>query len=697
MKNTFDIEFINNKNYEFADYYVEKDTENPIRFLNNFNEINVLVGANNSGKSRFIRGLMNVQGLKGLNETVSFFQLLDVFNDKIKDFNYRIRVTAGGINRLETAFKKNEIDKLQFNPNLEFSLCQIDINESLDEIIKNVGINDNLIKKMDVLQKYYNEQNRFRDNIYNFFLSIHINGVTGENRNFYRGHTELNKIKIIIVELLKLSNDFKEFTGKRIYIPTLRTAHTLFQFKPDENDPSNKKSIKIKQDIYLDTVRKNFKLLNENIEIFTGLSLYNEIVNVRNSIKEERIKFHNFETFLSVNFFEGSEVDIVAKFNIENSDKGIEDDDLIQIYIGGKTRKLHNLGDGIQSLVILMYKIFLADDRSMIFIDEPELNLHPGYQRLFLEQITSNENLIKKNLTYVIVTHSNHFLDLTLEKDNVSIYSFNSIRINNEQKFIIKNVNAGDNQLLRDLGVNNSSVFLANCSIWVEGVSDRNLIKAFLYSYCISKEKSLPQEDIDFAFFEYAGSNLTHYDFNKTKADTNEAIDLITSFALNNKILLISDFDSGKETKHKNIKEIAEETNGFDYHTTHPYREIENLLDNSIWEKILINFCNQNKVTENGHNIQLRIKQSLSQIKIFDYKNEYIGCFLKDLRISELNKIYQIDNNEKPGTFIPKTELSQLILAKVRADEITWNDFSKNSTIVNLTKVIYDFIEKSKV
>ena len=266
-----------------------------------------------------------------------------------------------------------------------------------------------------------------------------------------------------------------------------------------------------------------------------------------------------------------------------------------------------------------------------------------------------------------------------------------------DEKFIVNTVNAGDNKVLRDLGVNNSSVFLANCSIWIEGVSDRLLVKAFLISYCKSNELIIPKEDIDFAFFEYAGSNFTHYDFNKTKADTNEAIDLITSFALNNRILLISDFDSGKETKHKNIKEIAEETNGFDYYTTYPYREIENLLDNSIWKKILINFCNQKKVTENRHNIQLRIEQSLSQIKIDNYKNEYIGCFLRDLRISELNKIYQIDNNEKPGTFIQKTELSQLILAKVRADEITWNDFSKNSTIVNLTQVIYDFIEKSKV
>ena len=64
------------------------------------------------------------------------------------------------------------------------------------------------------------------------------------------------------------------------------------------------------------------------------------------------------------------------------------------------------------------------------------------------------------------------------------------------KKFIIKNVNSGNNELLRQLGVNNTSVFLANSSIWVEGISDRNYIKAFLIAYCnqnLDKYKSILQ------------------------------------------------------------------------------------------------------------------------------------------------------------------------------------------------------------
>lgn len=699
MNETFDIELNINEKSEFLDYYNKKDLDNSIRFLNIFNEINVLVGANNSGKSRFIRGLMNLKDFKGLNNVSNFFDKIKQYNDEIEIFDYKLKVNSGSINRLESKYGKDRIEILKFDQNEEFKFFQIVTTEKIDDIIENVNQTNFIASKFAVLYEYYQEPRRNNDGVTNFINSIYVNGSTSNSRKFFNSDSGFRKIQEIIFELQQLSSLYKNFNGGRIYIPTMRTAHSLFEVNHNfKVNPEESTLKKIKKDIYLDTVRKNYKQLNENIEIFTGLSLYNEIVNVRNSIKEERIKFHDFENFLSDNFFEGKDVDIVAKFNIDNSDKGIEDDDLIQIYIGGKSRKLHNLGDGIQSLIILMYKVFLAEEHSIIFIDEPELNLHPGYQRLFLEQITSNEVLTKKRLTYIIVTHSNHFLDLTLEKDNVSIYSFNSFQKNEEQKFIISNVNAGDNQTLRDLGVNNSSVFLANCSIWVEGVSDRNFIKAFLIAYCRAEELSAPREDIDFAFFEYAGSNLTHYNFRKGTNDTEEVIDLITSYALNNKILLISDMDSAKETKHNNIEEIASTTDGFEYYTTQPYREIENLISNSIWSKILLNFCNRKKVLGKEKKVQARIEQSLTKINSDSYGNKYIGSFLEALNIAELNKIYQIDRTKKmPGTFIQKAELSQLILQKVRDKEITWKDFSQNSTIVALTEAIYSFILKAKV
>ena len=83
-----------------------------------------------------------------------------------------------------------------------------------------------------------------------------------------------------------------------------------------------------------------------------------------------------------------------------------------------------------------------------------------------------------------------------------------------DHKILIRNVKPGDSSLMENLGINNSSVFLANCSIWIEGITDRKYLSAFLIAYLksINKENYF-KEDVDFTFFEYAGSNLSHYYF----------------------------------------------------------------------------------------------------------------------------------------------------------------------------------------
>lgn len=695
MKNTFDLE-LDFDNECFKNYFLNEESGESIRFLPSTNNINILIGSNNSGKSRFLRSLMNQDNLSFINNSKLFLSLINKYNLLIEGFGNTFQISSVPINYLIQTFSKEKIEnELKFNQNEKFKLHEVDLTKSLVEIVDFLNNSFFLVNKIGVIFSGANSLLGAARS--NFISGLRFNNNSNlRNYEFKDLEFYFRDIQDIVNEIKKVVDSYKINSGNRIYIPTLRTAHSLFEFKGlSDSQEKFGKTKKIRQDIYQDTVRKNYPSLTDDIEIFTGLSLYNEIVNVRNSRKEKRNRFHAFEKFLKDNFFNGKDIDIIANFNIHRKDDGIEDEDLIEIFIGDNTKSLHNLGDGVQALIILMYKIFLADKDSMIFIDEPEINLHPGYQRLFLEQITNNKTLISKNLAYIIVSHSNHFLDLTLEKDNVSLYSFKSL---GQDKFLIRNVNAGDNSILRDLGVNNSSVFLANSSIWVEGISDRNLIKAFLLAYCEGKKKPKHREDIDFAFFEYAGSNLVHYDFDKRKNEYETIEGLINAYALNNRVMLISDLDSGKEAKHKNIEEIAAELDGFEYKTTKPYREVENLLTNNVWKEILLAFCNKNEIKGNEENVQIRINFALKKYDAKDYKNEYVGEFLSIIKkeVSELNKIYKESDGNVPGTLTPKTELSQLVLSKVRDGKITWEDFSENQTIVDLTESVYKFIEKSK-
>ena len=645
--NKFDV--IIGKSEKFTSYFDENNE--PITRLKNASNINIFIGANNSGKSRFIRNLLNFEYFKILNQNF-LKKELDSFNEHIESLNFKM---------------------INHNGHSDF----VNLNSKFIEFLKFHLPND-LFNEIENIKKIISHNfkilNLFEKETTKRYLPANI--LSNENKNII-------KDKIVKIESMLSLSIGKE---KNIFIPTLRTAHSIFYKKQNSEIYT-----KIADDIFKETIIKNYNIDEEKTEIFTGLTLYNEIVNARNNTKEVRSRFESFEKFISDHFFQGKKIDIVAKLDIYKKNKQNDETELINVYIDGGSKDLYELGDGIQALIILMYKIFMCDDDSLIFIDEPEINLHPGMQRLFLEQITNNEVLKKKKLTYFISTHSNHFLDLTIEKDNISVFLFNKVLEDDKQKFIVKNVNNGDNSPLQYLGVSNSSVFLANCSIWVEGISDRNYLKAFLKAYCRdNKEKNYPKEDIDFTFIEYAGSNIDHYNFSK-----DELKEKINAFALNNKIFLVSDYDGEyRNEKHRFYYSYKHEN--FTYKTTKPYKEVENLLHLRVWNKILIHFCNKRKIEteENRKNVKSKIQIALANFVEKKYEDVYIGKFLSEVKksVPELNKIW----HDSEGTIINKAELSKKVLELTESGELTWDDFKSNSKVNNITSEIYNFIYRNK-
>ncbi|EHM7982732.1 AAA family ATPase [Elizabethkingia anophelis] len=594
-------------------YLANGDKVIPLEYLPNIDKINIFIGTNNSGKSKFMRKIMASESFILLNEII--------FNN---------------INSNVSLYRS-----------IKSLVRRIDIRAQLNEL-----------KGMD---SFYN---RYQDS-----------------------------------DLYTITNQPKIY-----YIPTLRSAHTLYIDKSDTSSHKSKIYEKIEDDIFSDTLRKNYEI-DDRVDIFTGVHLHKNILNARNSKRETRKKFENFEKFISKNFFDGKTIDIIAEFDKDANRKGDNTKEIISIHIEGEkySRDLFNLGDGIQALIILMYKIFLAEDNSYIFIDEPEINLHPGMQRLFLEQIKSNSDLVKKNLTYFISTHSNHFLDLTLEKNNISIYSFYSkVEDDGEKRLIIKNANSGDNEILKNIGVNNSSVFMANSSIWVEGISDRIYIRAFLKSYCEYKRVKFPKEDIDFAFFEYAGSNIDHYFF--SNIDDSSMQDMIISdvkaMALSNRIFLLADSDNARAntSKGKRIAKIeSAKSLNFEPKIIRDYREIENFIPNEVWKEVLIHLCNKSLVKSNGDEIRGKISKALDDIKAESYKKKYVGEFLNAIR-EHIGKIsssyilnsseYEIRKDDSFGTLTNKRALSELVAMK----EFSWDILSKNKGIKELTEAVYNFI-----
>ena len=400
-----------------------------------------------------------------------------------------------------------------------------------------------------------------------------------------------------------------------------------------------------------------------------------------------------FETFLGVNFFDGKVLSLIPKIG----------SDVLFVKIGDeKEQPIYNLGDGIQSIIILTFKLFANKGKDILFfIEEPESYLHPGLQRKIIE-IFLHEDFT--TYQYFMTSHSNHLLDLTLDIKDISVYKFykqiddKSDNFEKEANFLVENVSNDDISVLELLGVNNSSIFLSNCIIWIEGITDRLYIRRYLQIY--QKEKfenndivQIYLEDINYSFLEYSGGNITHWDF---LDDTEGALAPMKHTRICNKIFLIADSD-GYNTLKDGMK--AERLNTLqEYFRERFYclkaKEIENILTPNVI-KSTVSKLKDGRVKGLDKD-QDGLLFSQAKFSIEDYKQVNIGEFI-DNKIAEIIiekksndesfKYEKRKNYKKGNTINRKVEFCKYAIEDIN----TISDMSSDA--IELCKKIYDFIK----
>jgi hypothetical protein len=280
--------------------------------------------------------------------------------------------------------------------------------------------------------------------------------------------------------------------------------------------------------------------------IFTGLGLFSDLrQRLLARTQEIRDTVREYERFLSQKFFAGQDVTLIPVEEGKN--------DVVHIKIGNNDEyPIHDLGDGMQSLIICTYPIVTEPEpSSLFFLEEPDLCMHPSLQRTFLEVLKTYHRM--KGHRFFLTTHSNHLLDLLEDNELVSIFSFSQIdsgslldcgQFNSgtdvsstppAPRFRIRISNLRDRQTLLELGVRPSATFLANATIWVEGISDCAYLRAYMEAFVQYLQtrgdadiKSLAarldqyKEDRHYAFVEYSGGNLTHFRFTSEGTEENQ-------------------------------------------------------------------------------------------------------------------------------------------------------------------------------
>jgi hypothetical protein len=311
-------------------------------------------------------------------------------------------------------------------------------------------------------------------------------------------------------------------------------------------------------------------------------------------------------------------------------------------------------------------------------MEEPEMFLHPWLQRVLLEVLSGSRF---PRHQYFLTTHSNHFLDLTIDIDSVSVFAFQKDlegESGGERRplFAISNVSRGARRPLELLGVRNSSVLLSNCTIWVEGITDRRYIARWLELLQIEKcggdtpenRAYFCKEDLHYSFVEYGGGNLVHWSFLDEKGTDVER--------LCGKLFLVADRDdpkpgSAKAARHERLQEVLG-----DRFCRLPAREIENLLTPDVLRRILLDYGEDDA--------------NLADVRQNAYATTSLGEFIEDKILKDKAKKARRASYAAPsGTINSKVEFCDRGLSAMKK----WDDVSPAAQ--TLARQIYAFIESN--
>lgn len=544
---------------------------NQLQLLDKLNKVNIFVGPNNSGKSLLLRELLKTNSptyysSENWEKILKLLQFIKEVPDKIRSVSH--------IHNLEVIIDSNGvlIDLRQFEqlyPQISVYKSGYTLQTATDSLrhlfTKDFKFQENKLysySSPDVINQYFNisSQRKLLEEITDYLEEL---------------KRQASEITLALQSLRLPENPANE---KRIYIPAIRSLRGIADVG------------------MIDTSIARDYDFQTTVLVYSGQSFADEVFKQKNSPFKFQTKIIQYEEFLSVTFFQSKQIRLIY----------VLDKKTLFIKIGNEEdRPIYELGDGLQMLIILTFPFFLFDAGTIV-IEEPELFIHPGLQKEYINFLINHEKT--KNFQIFISTHSNHILDSINVSDKISIFSVNKKKKNQnplEQEtpdFVIENLASGNENILRLLGVTSTSVYLSNCVIWVEGITDRLYLKKYIDVYLKNadlKEKYKPiknfKEGIHYSFSLTGGDSIVHFDFDSQSDYNSESAQIIVNkFCSKSYLIVDNDFRKNKQRKQMFTQKLG------DRFVELELPEIENYLPASVINEVLVEYPSVKKSVGNN-------------------------------------------------------------------------------------------------
>ena len=446
-------------------------------------DLNIIVGANGSGKSNFMNIIIyilkrfcfrnyvitNVNGIEKIGVKKYSIQQKNPLYGLSEDYflqKHKLKKKETSLINLTISFENNDLQNLieiKNNENIisEFLDKSIGSIHSMDDIY---GVDKNQVKDFFILK----EEDLFIGKDLCLKICETDNGWKIENND--KKYYIYMKYFSLILDILNLLNITHTIKNPFVFFEAYRNnSSETTKVGITEFNNSGYTNLQSWQNL----LSLNYSIGTNSTYIMLATKKYGKLM--RNAIEKVNglQEFYNSSDYIRLKrFFKKFEYDINLKcISPENN--------IYQFYLlkDGLEIEIDTISSGEREIINFVFGLFLEElNDGIVIIDEPELHLHPNWQKKLI-QILKKETE-NKNIQILFVTHSSSFISYNILNNIYRIYKENGFSKCIRVSDLLQD---DDNDFRKNLSVinatNNEKIFFSNNVILVEGITDEILFK----------------------------------------------------------------------------------------------------------------------------------------------------------------------------------------------------------------------------